>query len=162
MNRIEGDVVITGTLYAQAQQLPASSVGNTEVKSTDPISAGKLQHQRKLTVAQPNTTATTETRTIFVATAAGTLKSFEAGSIAACAGAATITVNLLKNNVSVLSAAITLNSSSTNRVSQAGMILTADFVDGDWFEVVITATAGGGTIGTGLAASLTLNETAEP
>lgn len=150
LSTIEGDLRVRGTLQADYFTPPASSVGDTQINSADPISADKLKHQYLPGHSQPNTTATTETRVIHVARAAGTIEGFRAGSIAACSGAATITFDLKKNGTTVLSSVITLDNANTARVIEAGTLSGSPTVAaGDVLEVVITATAGGGTLGTG-------------
>jgi hypothetical protein len=76
--------------------------------------------------------------------------SVKAGSIAIAVGAATVTVDVKKNNVSILTAVITLDTGNTARVAEAGTILTASAVAGDTYELVIVATAGGGTLAHGV------------
>jgi hypothetical protein len=112
----------------------------------------KVQQQKSPSGNQPNTAATSETRGLWVARGAtGTVLAFRAGTIVACIGAATITLDLKKNGTTILSAVLTLNNSSVARVVQsASLVASPNYVVGDWFEVVITATAGGGTLGTGL------------
>lgn len=150
LSTIEGDLRVRGTLQADYFTPPAASVGDDQVSSASPISADKLKHQYLPTYSQPNTTATTETRVIHVARSAGTIEGFRAGSIAACSGAATITFDLRKNGATVLSSVITLDNANTARVIEAGTLSgSPTVVAGDVLEVVITATAGGGTLGTG-------------
>ena len=150
LSTIEGDLRVRGTLQADYFTPPAASVGDDQVSSASPISADKLKHQYLPTYSQPNTTATTETRVIHVARAAGTIEGFRAGSIAPCSGAATITFDLRKNGTTVLSSVITLDNANTARVIEAGTLSgSPTVVAGDVLEVVITATAGGGTLGTG-------------
>lgn len=158
MNRLEGDWNIVGRLTCGSMVAPANSVANNAIAGTEQITATKLQHQHRAVWAQPNTTATSETRVIHVARYAGTLIDFVAGSIAACAGAATITIDLKKNGTTVLSAVITLDSGNSARVVEAGTVTVAPYAAGDVFEIVTVATAGGGTIGTGLFCAATFNE----
>lgn len=142
--------------------LPASCVGNTNVSASAAIAHTKLQHQHRARYSQPNTTATTETKVIYVCYGAtGTILDFRAGSIVACAGAATITLDLKKNGTTVLSGVITLDNANTARVVEAGTLSVTTLVVGDVLEVVATATAGGGTLGTGLFASVTVAEDAQ-
>jgi hypothetical protein len=68
-----------------------------------------------------------------------------------------VTVDLRKNGTTVLSAVITLNNANTARVAVAGALSVTTLVAGDVLEVV-TATAGGGTLATGVFAIVTVNE----
>jgi hypothetical protein len=74
------------------------------------------------------------------------------GSIAKAIGDSTVTVDVKKNGTSVLSSVVTLNSSNTARIAVAATIdgTQDDLVAGDWLEVVITISAGTGTLPTGV------------
>ena len=139
---------------------PDGAIRNAAIPSSEQIDADKLKHQHHREYSQPNTAATTVTIPLHVARFAGTLKQFVAGSIAACIGAATVTLDLKKNNTSVLSSILTLDNANAARVVEAATLNPAlvDYVAGDFFELVITATAGGGTLATGLHASAVFNE----
>jgi hypothetical protein len=91
----------------------------------------------------------------------GTLLSFKAGSIVANIGAATVTLDLKKNGVTALSAVITLNNANTARVAVSGTLSVTTLAAGDVLEVVATATAGGGTLATGVFAELRWKEDAQ-
>lgn len=155
---IPSDLFVNGHLRALTVTLPNSSVSNASVASGANVDAAKLQHQHRAGHSQPNTTATTETRAVHYAYGAGTIVAFHAGSIAANIGAATVTVDLRKNGTTVLSSVVTLDSGNTARVSEAGTVSVTSYAAGDLLEVVITATAGGGTLATGVYCYATLNE----
>jgi hypothetical protein len=158
-NRIEGDLYVNGNFWAKSQTVAAGAIADAQVAAGAGIAATKLQHQHRATYAQPNTTTTTETRALHrVFGATGTVIGFSAGNIAVNAGAATITVDLKKNGVSILTGVITLDNTNTNRVAEAGSIASGSVVAGDLLEIVVTATAGGGTLGTGFFCSATINE----
>jgi hypothetical protein len=132
------------------------------IKSAAGVEATKLEHQHRIPYAQPNTTATTETRVLYVCYGlTARVIDFRAGSIVACIGAATITLDVKKNGTTILSSVLTLNNANTARVAVAAALSgSPTLVAGDVLEVVVTATAGGGTIGTGLFANLTVEEDA--
>lgn len=134
------------------------SLTDQHIAATAAIQATKMVHQHSFKYSQPNTTATAETRTLHVAHASGTLVAFRAGSIAIAAGAATVTVDLKKNGTTVLSAVITLDSGNTARVSEDATLSVTSYAAGDWFEIVTTATAGGGTIPTGFFCEMVCRE----
>lgn len=154
------DVLIRGTLVPQAITLPADAVSlSSQVKAGANLNADKLEQRYSPAWSQPNSAATTETRTVFVARRAGTLNEFIAGSIAKAIGDSTVTLDLKKNGTTVLSAVITLDSANTARIVEAGAISGGGaFVAGDWFEVVIVATAGTGTLPFGVFAQLELDQ----
>lgn len=154
----QGDLFVNGNLRAISAQLPTSAVTNASVVAGAGIDATKLQHQHNKTFSQPNTAATTETKVIHVAYGAGTVIAFRAGSIAIAVGGATVTLDLKKNGTTVLSAVITLDTGNVARVAEAGTVSVTAYAAGDVFEVVATATAGGGTLPTGLFAHAVFNE----
>lgn len=149
---IDGDLTVRGTLNVGAITLPANSIDQaSQIKAGVNIPADKTEQRFFPSWQQPNSAATTETRTLFVARRAGTLNEVIAGSIAKAVGDATVTVDVKKNGTTVLAAVITLDSANTNRIVEAGSVSGGGtFVAGDWFEVVITATIGTGTLPTGV------------
>lgn len=159
MSRINGNMYVDGALGAKSLSVPAGSIVDASVNAAAAIAATKCKQRRHKNYAQPNTTATAETRVIHtVYGATGTVQSFKAGSIGANVGAATITVDLKKNGTTILSAAISLTSSTSALAEVAGTISSAGLVEGDVLTVVTTATAGGGTLGTGLFAEIVVDE----
>lgn len=159
---LTGDVYVNGHFSAKTMALPDSTVDDSKVAAGSNIDADKIQTRVYSRWSQPNSAATAETRTLFVAERAGVVTAFLAGSIAAAIGDSTVTLDLKKNNVSILSAVVVLNNSNTARVSEDGAINLAsdDFVAGDWFEVVITISAGTGTLPTGVFCQLELKQDA--
>jgi hypothetical protein len=156
------DLYINGTLQAKSFVPPAGSVLNASVVGLAGISASKLQHQYQQVYAQPNATATTETKAIhLVYGLTSSILAFKTGSIVANIGAATVTVDLKKNGSSVLSAPVTLNNANTGRVAVSATVTGTTGAAGDLYEVVVTATAGGGTLATGVFAELIINEDAQ-
>ncbi len=152
-------------LLRKAEPNPLAGVhyqGNTESDSAagqPGIATSKLNHRQHRVYAQANVTIVTATIPVWLTYGtAGTVLSFKAGSIVACIGAATVTVDLYKNGASILSAPITLNSSSVARVAQAATISTPATAAGDWFDMVVTATVSSGTLGTGLYAEAIIDE----
>jgi hypothetical protein len=157
------DVLHTGAhTFRGPVTVPNNTILKEAIKSAAGVEATKLEHQHRIPYSQPNTTATTETRVLYVCYAAtARVIDFRAGSIVACIGAATITLDVKKNGTTILSSVLTLNNANTARVAVAATLSgTPALVTGDVLEVVVTATAGGGTIGTGLFASLTVEEDA--
>lgn len=160
LSTINSDLVIKGRLTPTSLDIPDGIIVNADVSSSAAIETTKLRHRHVAQWQQPNTTATTETRPIHVVRYAGTIMEFVAGTIVACIGAATITIDLKKNGTSVLTTILTLDNANTARVVEAAVLnssLTA-VVASDWLEIVITATAGGGTIGTGLFCEVVIDE----
>lgn len=159
---IEGAVHINGALSAKSFTPPAGSIANASIAANAGIDATKLGHQHRANFSQPNTAATTETRVIYtVYGATATLVAFKAGSIAPATGNATVTLDLRKNGATVLTAVVTLNSSNAARVVVAGVLASTSLAQGDVIEVVITATAGTGTLPTGVFGYAEVREDAQ-
>jgi hypothetical protein len=90
----------------------------------------------------------------------GTINSVKAGSIVAATGDSTVTIDVRKNGTTVLSGTIALDSANTARVVEAGTVDGAqdDVVADDWIEVVISVSAGTGTLPTGLFVQVEIDE----
>jgi hypothetical protein len=158
-SRLDGDFHVAGNLSANTITIPDGAISNAKVVASAGIAASKMQHQHRAGYGQPNSAATTETRSIAVVFGAtGTLFDFRAGSIAKAVGDSTVTIDLKKNGASVLNTIITLDSANTNRLAEAATFSAASLAAGDWLEIVVTATIGTGTLPTGVFASLTWNE----
>jgi Flp pilus assembly protein CpaB len=142
------DVTVRGILAPSTLVVPVNSITtSTQVQAGANLNADKLEQRFFPALSQPNSAATTETRSLFVANRAGTVNSIKAGSIAAATGNSTVTLDIKKNGTTILSAVITLDNANTARITEAGVISGAGtFITGDWYEVVITATVGTGTL----------------
>ena len=164
MSRIQGDMVIVGRLTPKYLDVPSQTIVDDDVSASAGIQAGKLQHQHQPAYAQKSdATAAAERRVVHVVRGAtGTIESFEAGSVVVCTGDATITVDLLKNGVSVLTGPIVLDSTNTPRAPEGGTVDPAKktLADGDVLEVDVDVDAGTGTLGEGVFAMPTIREDA--
>lgn len=147
-----GDEVHVGYhTFEKVPKVPDSSFGDAQIGTANPINATKLKHQYVPTVSQVHgTAAATERRVVHVARAAGEVAAIEAGITVAAVGAATVTVDLKKNGTTVLTSVITIDNGDSAYAEVTGSISSAAYVAGDVFELVITATAGGGTLPQGL------------
>jgi len=156
--RIEEKIYFADTITFKDVVLPAGAVSNDQVAAGAKIAASKLVHKHRKSYGQAGTAAS-ETRAIHgVFGATGTVVAFKVGSITPCTGNATITVDLKKNGTSILASAITLDSTKSARTLYAASIASAGLVVGDWLEVVVTANAGTGTLGTGLFWQVEIDE----
>ena len=159
---IDGDLTVRGTLRTNSFAPPANSIGNTEFDATDPLDATKQQHQYVLKYAQDDgAVVATKTSPIHTAHAAGTLVALVASLKTPCVGAATVVVDLLKNGTTVLSGTITLDSGESAYATVDATFASTAYAAGDNFDVRVTATAGGGTIGQRLGVFLTVREDAD-
>lgn len=154
-----GAVQFTGTVY-----LPIETVTNANVSTSvaDAIGAAKLVHQHRAVYAQESgTTAADEERVVHVAVGAGTVLGINVGAVVANIGASTVTVDLHKNGVTVLTGLITLDSGNAAYTLEPGVIDTAAFAADSVLEIIIDATVGGGTLATGLFVAVDLSEAFE-
>ena len=90
----------------------------------------------------------------------GTILNFEAGSIAVAVGDSTVTIDLLKDGVTCLSAVITLDTGNTVYTPEAATITVPAFAQTDVLTVTITATVGTGTLPTGVYCTCNFTEKA--
>ena len=150
MGTLNEDLFINGHLTSKTAALPAGTVTNAMVNGSAAIAATKIQKVIQKTYNQTGTAASATVPIYECRGQTATLQYIRAGSIVACLTTATITVDLKKNGSSVLSAVITLDNANTARVSEAGTITGTSLVQGDWLELVVVASASGGTLGTGL------------
>ena len=158
---IQGDLHVTGTVTGGSLTPSALTVTNASVSSTAAIAATKLEHQFALSYTQ-NGTAASATIPLHVAYGAGTIVSVKAASIAIAVGAATVTVDLKKGGTTCLSGVITLDSGNAARTSEAGSLTVTTYSADNFLELVIVATAGGGTLPPGLIVTVILRENAAP
>ena len=161
---IDGDLVVMRHLSARTMSIPASTVVDASVAAGANVAASKLEHQYQPLYAQASaTTAAAATIAIWrVFGETGSVVAVEAGLVSPNVGAATCTVDVKKNGTTILTGTISLTNAQVARESVAGTLdlTAAALVDGDMLEVVTTATAGGGTLGTGLFVSLKIREKA--
>ena len=159
MTTFDDGIRVKGTIRADSIPLPANSVGSTQFSAADPLAVSKQVHQYVQTYQQDHgAVVATKTSGIHIAQGDGTVEEFKAALKTANIGAATVTVDLKKNGTTVLSATADLDSGDAAYAVVSGTISTAAYSAGDVFEVLVTATAGGGTLGQGLTVILVVNE----
>lgn len=156
-----GDLYVRGTLRADDFNPPNGTINNGHIASGQ-IDANKLQQQIAALYTQDHGTAVASKRSVIhVAHGDGTLIQFSAGTVVANVGAATITVDLRKNGTTVLSGTADLDNTVAAFDSELGTFASTTYNASDVFEVVVTATAGGGTLGQGLFVKLLAREDAD-
>ncbi len=157
MSVINGDLSVTGNFNAGGLYLPASSVGDTQVAAGAAIQSSKLQQQRVRSIADKTTVTATSYQQIvaIIVGATGTLQQVSATEKVANIGGATVTVDLLKNGTTILTAVLTRSSADTAMVAEAVTAFTSvALVQGDVLEIKFVATTGGGTLATGMFAQV--------
>lgn len=131
------------TLIAGAFTPPNSCITNAAVLAGAGIDASKLDHHHAKHGSLAGSAVDGNHAIHAVCGATATAIAFKAWCITPATGSSTCTVDLKKNGTSVLSAVITLDSSSVARTVEEGVITTASAVAGDVYEVVLTATQAG-------------------
>jgi hypothetical protein len=167
-SRIQGDYTFAGIVRCIGSLIfPAGSIRNVDVAANAAIVHTKLEHQHRIPWGQPNTAATTVSQVVYECRGAtGSTLSLRFGSQVKAVGDSTVTIDVKKSTAggaftTILSGVITLNSSSVDRVSQAGTITVPGLVVGDTLQVVQVATVGTGTLPTGVFGEITVKEDAE-
>jgi len=151
-----------GPVTATGFNLPAGSITDALIESDANLDADKLEH-RQVGRHAPGGTAASGTfplATVYGATARRV--SARAGSIAIAIGDSTVTVNIKKNGTSILTGgtAITFNSGNTARLMVNLGVTTTTAAAGDFFEAVLVATVGTGTLPTGFIVEIQFDEEA--
>lgn len=162
MATLNEDLRVRGRITSDAMTIPDSQIGDQQMNEDDPVTAAKLEHQHSQVYSQKHGTATvTERKVIHRAIGAGTVFDVVAGCEVANVGDSTITVDLRKNGVSVLTTPISLTSADANfGVIPAG-IATGPYAADSVFSVVVTATVGTGVLGQGLFVNVNFREDAD-
>ena len=168
---IQGDMFVNGNFQANSQTLPDASVTDIKVKQptgggtsmgTDFIDKDKVQQLFSRTLSQAHGfAASTERKPIHIARGPGIVEQVTAQVMVACIGAATIDILLKKNgSTNVLSATLTIDNGDVAFDKVLGTIDPGadNYVDGDVFDLTVTATAGGGTLGQGLLVQVVFRE----
>lgn len=158
---IPGNVQVSGTASLGGLSAPAGCITNSNIATpasgADGIFTTKLDHRQHIRYNQPEGTAVaTETRQVFITFgAAGTIKAVNAIMKTANSGGATVTVDVKKNGTTVLGSTINVTGTSVN----TGTLSVTTTAAGDVFEFLVTATAGGGTLGDGIYIEMIVDET---
>ena len=128
--------------------LGAGTVADQQVASLAGINASKLQHGYYFQTNFCGVIGATPTSQEFlahVANSAGVLQDFSA--MLNVVGSANMTVDLLKNGSSVLSAPISLTNALSNRQVATATITTSAYNAGDVFSIKVIVTTGTGASG---------------
>lgn len=144
---INEDVRVRGNITANSVTLPADSVGNSSIDPGDPVDETNQWHQYLREYSQLHGTPAVAARSVIhTAFRDGFLKDFRAGNLVAITGNATVTLDLKKNGVSVLSSVIVLDSTNTLPLvmESAGIAGGGAFLANDVFELYITVNNGTG------------------
>lgn len=158
---LKGDLIISG---GGQLTLPASSVGDNNVSAGSPLAVDKTTHQINKTYTQKHGTAVASDpgSVIHIAGSAGVVQSVKVSVRTIPIGAATVTVDVKKNGTTILTGVVTIDNANVAYTAETGAITTTAYVNGDFFEVVLVATAGGGTLPQGIGVEVVFREAYTP
>lgn len=130
-------------------QPPSGTVGDDALNANSPAGVTKTRHLHskgtEFGLAVGGTPVASH-RMIYTARAAGTVRNFAA----LCwdtGTSASVTLDLKKNNSSILSAPVTITNATTDKVPQVGTISIAPYVAGDIFTVDLAVSSSTGMTG---------------
>jgi hypothetical protein len=158
---LQGNLIINGRVTPKELDYPVGSLTNAGLSPSADLETHKMRHQyRGVHADKSGTTTAAFSAVLFHAHGTGELKGFRVGNIAPCIGDSTITVDLKKNGSTVLSSTVVLDNANTARVAEIATVNPSliAYAANDVFEMVVTVSAGTGTLGTGLFGSATFNE----
>lgn len=133
-----GDVILRGDLIELT-----GLIVNADIKAAAGIAASKCQRGPVIFVRQTGEAVTETIIALFCKGLTGTVKNFTVSNLTANGGAATVTVDLRKNGVTMLSAVVTLDSTKAAFSANKGTLSVVALADGDYLTVVITAIPNG-------------------
>lgn len=163
MAKVDGDLLVPGTITCGGINIPANSIGDAEFDGTDRLTCSKQSHQYNVSYRQPKTsTVVAERAGVHIAYGNGEITAFRACLIDTVnLTGATVTVKVRKNGTDITAAAAVITDAHTLRQVIDGTVTPTSFVADDVLEIDVTVAAGGGTIGKGLVVSLVLREDPE-
>jgi len=144
-------------LFTVRPNLPAASIGDSEIDATRPLSVNKVKHLLRVTESQSGTAAA-QTKVIHVCGSAATVLRVAAGSVTACSGNASISVDVRRNGTSILTTPIVLDSSVAAYTLVEGTLSTTSLAADSVLTIVVTVAPGTGALGTGVFATIELVE----
>lgn len=163
-----GDLRVSGTVSAQAFNLPAGTVKADDIEAAAGVEATKLEHQHALHYDQAaGSDVASQTRLLHTFRAPARLVDVQVCCAVAPTGgdkAFTVDIKLGSQGVAfatILSGVVTINSTKADREVVDGTISTLTAVAGDTLEVVVAASGSTGSQGQGLAVTVTVREDAE-
>jgi len=163
--KFEGNVRVEGTLTPTSLNVPAGAVTNTGIAAGANVDADKTANRQAVPFGQANGSAVVaETRAVFIARNAATIKAVEAILQTPATGDYTISVDVQKASAGVAAATIlsaTVDfaaADSTAYTIKAGTLSTTSLAANETLLVVVTVSGSSGSQGQGLAVTITVDE----
>jgi hypothetical protein len=123
------------------------------------VSPGALDaHQHNKTYFQNGTAVAATVAIHEVRGTSGRIRAVRAGSVAIAVGDSTVTIDVKKNGVTILSGTIQLDNANVAYTSEAGTLSVTSVAAGDVITVVQTVSAGTGTLPTGVWTTVVIDE----
>jgi len=131
--------------------LNAGSIGNQHFSgaAADALAAAKMQHCYKVLSnlgTKVGDTPVAAEHVLFVASGSGSILIFRAG-LMVTGSATSISFDLKKNGVSVLSAPVNVTNANTNRQTVDAVVTSPSFANDDVFTVALTVSSSTGAQG---------------
>lgn len=165
---INGNLQVSGTIYAGGWTVPAGAINNAAIAAAAAIDASKVQQQYVLTHTQKTgTDVTAQTHILHIARAAGTLLDVDVVADTVPTGNGvdkTVTVDIKKSTAggafsTLLTGTIQIDSADTDKTPIVGTpVATPTYIAGDLIESVVTVAGSVGTQAQGLCVRIILNE----
>lgn len=136
-------------IFGGSVVLPSSCVGNEQVSSTSIIDADKIEQARKRETGfglAKTGTPVTRTEVLSLVNTTGSIRRFRA-RLADTGTSTSLTFDLHKNGVSVLSAPISFTNADPDGTPKEGTISTPTLAADDELSVVLTVTSATGAQG---------------
>lgn len=159
-SQLSDDIYFSGNVRCKNIILNAGAVDDNAVADDAGITYDKLQHEHRVNYNQNGTAAAATVAVYRCRGATGTIIGVAAGSIAACVGDSTVTIDVKKNGTTVLASTIVLDNANSAYTGETGSLSVTSLAAGDVLTVVVTVSAGTGTLATGLYVSLSVAEDA--
>jgi len=160
MNRVDAQTGYFEYLIVNTSaSLPAGYVTNAMITGSAGINAEKLESYQKAPYAQAGNAATETVMLAIIRGSTGEAQGFECTNVTDCAGSSTVTVDLQKNGVTMLSSVVTLDAATGNLGVETGTLSVTSLADGDVITAVITANQSGtDALATGVGVQFDYNE----
>lgn len=140
-------------------QHKAGSVESDHIATGANIAASKLTTRLHQTLNQDDgSAATAQTRAVYQARASATLQEVYATVLTAATGDSTVTIDVQKNGTSVLDSTFQVDSADAAYAKVSGTLTTTTVSDDEVIEVVVTVSAGTGTLPQGLMVTVVVDE----
>jgi hypothetical protein len=159
-DKIDGDLLVLGTLSPAKLTAPPGCITDPAIPAGANVNSTKLMQRYEPVYTQPSGAAViTERRFLHVVrSSTAAVQQMQAAVKQAITGNSTVTVDLLKNGATILSAVLSIDNTLAAFANRAGAVISPNLVLGDVLEVNVTATVGTGVLPQGLIVMVQIDE----